>query len=259
VTVVLAHAGPGSTWQAMVVVAGVVLAGAGVLAAVGRLRVAALDDVVVPFATAAVLSSVGLLAHEWLSDAIGWGLPIFVVAAGALLLAALTPLDLRLPAPLPMGATALALVGAVVLYAPLTVALHPPAEVLPLADDAEVAILEPSDEEVVTGATVAVVVAVSGGSIGPGDVDLDDLPADPEEAGDLAVAVAEVQPDGTTAPQERVAVSYGETCTIAAPCSQVRFPLTLEPGTWRVTVEFTRGDGTPLAPYVRDTVVVTVE
>ncbi len=256
-TVLLAHAGPGSSWQAMVVVAAVVLAGAVLAAAAGRLTITRLDDVVVPFATAAMLSSVGLLAHEWLSDAIGWALPVGVVAAITLLLAALTPLDLRLPAPLPMGAMALASVGAVVLHAPLTIALHPPAELLPLADDAEVAILDPSDEDLVAGPTVEVSVAVSGGTIGPGTVDLGDLPADPEEAGDLAVALAAVQDDGTIAPQERVAVTYAETCTVAAPCSQVTFPLEVAPGTWRLTVEFTRGDGTPLAPYVRDTVVFT--
>jgi hypothetical protein len=259
VTAILAHAGPGSSWQAMVVVAAVVLAAAVLAAATGRLTVTRLDDVVVPFATAAILSSVGLLAHEWLSDAIGWALPVGVVAAGSLLLAALTPLDLRLPAPLPMGAAALALVGAAVLHAPLTVALHPPAELLPLADDAEIAILGPSDDDVMAGPTVEVVVAVTGGTIGPGGADLGELPADPEEAGDLAVALAAVEGDGTTAPQERVAVTYAEDCTIAAPCSEVTFPLTLEPGTWRLTVEFTRGDGTPLAPYVRDTVTVTVE
>jgi hypothetical protein len=254
---VLAHAGPGSDWQAMVVVAAVVLAVAVVAGAVGRLTVARPDDLVVPFATAAVLSSLGLFASEWLSDAIGWALPVGVVAAVTLVLAALSPLDLRLPAPLPMGAAALALVGAVVLYAPLTVALHPPAELLPLADDAEVAILVPADGDTVPGPTVEVVVAVTGGTIGPGDVEVGDLPADPEEAGDLAVAVAQVRADGTTAPQERVAVSYEEACTVAVPCSQVSFPLTLEAGTWRVTVELTRGDGTPLAPYVRDAVEVT--
>jgi hypothetical protein len=257
VTVLLAHAGPGSTWQAMIVVAAVVLAGTVVLAATGRLTITAIDDLVAPFAVAVIASSVGLLAHERLSDAIGWALPVGIVAVGALLLAALTPLELRLPAPLAMGAVALALVGAVVLYAPLTVALHPPAELLPLADDAEVAIVEPAAGEAVPGPTVEVVVAVAGGTIGPGGLAIGDLPADPEEAGDLAVAVAEVRADGTTAPQERVAVTYEEACTVTSPCSQVRMPLTLEPGTWRVTVEFTRGDGTPLAPYVRDTIEVT--
>lgn len=257
-TVLLAHAGPGSDWQAMVVVATVVLAAAVVAAAVGRLTVARLDDVVVPFATAAVLSSLGLFVSEWLSDAIGWALPVGIVAAVTLLLAAVTPLDLRLPAPLPMGATALALVGAVVLYPPLTAALHPPAELLPLADDAEVAILAPADGEAAPGPTVEVTVAVTGGTIGPGGLDPGDLPADPEEAGDLAVAVAQVRPDGTTTPQERREVIYTQTCTVATPCTEVGFPLTLEPGRWRVTVEFTRGDGTPLAPYVRDAVEVTV-
>jgi hypothetical protein len=206
-----------------------------------------------------IASSVGLLAHEQLSDAIGWALPVGVVATGALLLAATTPLELRLPAPLAMGSLALALVGAAVLHGPLTVALHPPAALLPLADDAEVAILAPAEGTVVAAPTAEVVVAVTGGTIGPGDVELDALPTDPEEAGDLAVALAAVRDDGTTAPQERLAVTYAETCTVTAPCSQVGFPVTLTPGTWRLTVEFTRGDGTPLAPYVRDTVVFTAE
>jgi hypothetical protein len=253
----LAHVGPGSTWQAMVVVAAVVLALAVAAAALGYLRVARPDDLVVPLAAAAIASSVGPLADGWLSDGIGWALPIGVVALAALLLAALTPLALRLPAPLPIGSVALAGVGAVLLHAPLTVALHPPAEVLPLSDDAEVAIVAPADGATVPAGEVAVVVAVTGGSVGPGGLPVDALPTDPEEAGDLAVALAAVRDDGSAAPQERLAVTYAEACTVAAPCTEVRFAVPVEPGTWRLTVELTRGDGTPLAPFVRDRVTFT--
>jgi hypothetical protein len=256
--ILLAHAGPGSTWQAMLVVAAVVLAGAVLLAAVGRLRLERADDLVLPLATAAIASSLGTLAHEWLSDGVGWAVPLGGVALVALVVGAVTPLEPRFPAPLPMGAVALALVAAVVLYAPLTVALHPPAELLPLSDDAEVAIVSPAEGETVTAGAVEVVVTVTGGTIGPGDVPLDALPDDPEEAGDLAVALAPVRPDGTTAPQQRLDVTYAEDCTVEAPCSEVTFTVPVEPGTWRLTVELTRGDGTPLAPYVRATRGFTV-
>jgi hypothetical protein len=254
----LAHAGPGSTWQAMLVVAAVVLAAAVLLAAVGWLRVERADDLVVPLAVAAITSSLGTLAHEWLSDGIGWAVPLGVVALLALVLGALTPLEVRFPAPLPMGAVALAIVGAVALYAPLTVALHPPAELLPLSDDAEVVIVAPQEDATVPVGDVEVVVRVDGGSIGPGGLPVDALPEDPEEAGDLAVALAEVRPDGTAAPQQRLEVTPTQDCTVEAPCSEVTFTVPIEAGRWRLTVELTRGDGTPLAPYVRDAVTFDV-
>jgi hypothetical protein len=252
----LAHAGPGSTWQAMVVVVGVVLAGVVLAAAFGRVRIEGPDDLLVPLAGAAIASSLGVIGHAVVSDAIGWGLPLAVVSLVALLLAAFTPLDLRLPGPLPMGAIAAAAVGGVVLYAPLTIALHPPPDVLPLAEDSEVTIVAPSDGGEVEAGNVEVVVAVSGGTIGPGGVPLEELPADPEEAGEVVVAVAQVQDDGSTAQQQRVAVDPGDDCTVAAPCDEVAFEVPLEPGSWELTVEFTRGDGTPLAPYVRDRITL---
>lgn len=255
----LAHAGPGSTWQAMLVVAAVVLAAALLLAAVGRLRLARGSDLVLPLAAAAIASSLGALAHEQLSDGVGWALPVGVVALVALLLAALTPLELRFPAPLSMGAVALAVVAAVALHAPVTAALHPPAELLPLSDDAAVDVVAPPGDATVPAGELEVVVAVTGGSIGPGGVPREALPADPEEAGDLAVALAEVRADGTTAPQQRLDVTYAQDCTVTAPCSEVAFTVPVAPGSWRLTVELTRGDGTPLAPYVRDTVTFTAD
>lgn len=257
-TPVLAHAGAGSTWQSMLVVAGVVLTGFLLAAGIGRIRVERADDLVVPLATTAIVSSLGTVAHELVSDGIGWALPLAVVSLLALILAAFTDLDLRFPSPLPMGALALAGVAAVVLYAPLTLALHPPGELLPLSDDAEITIVEPTDGGSVSG-PVTVTVEVAGGSLGPGGVPLEELADDPEEAGTLSVAVEEVREDGTLTQQQLVDVDYEPTCTVDDPCGRVGFELAPGPGTYELTAEFVRGDGVPLAPFVRDRVTFTVE
>jgi hypothetical protein len=247
--VVLAHAGPGSTWQAMVVVAGVVLTGVVLAAGIGWLEVRGPGDLVVPLAVAAVLASLGVLGHEVISDGIGWGLPLAVVSLGTLLLGGLAGVDLRLPAVVPMGALALLGVSAWLLSPPLTVALHPPPEILPLSDDAELTVVAPPEGAVVAAGMVPVTVAVEGGSVGPGGAALSELPEDPEEAGELAVALQEVRDDGA-APQRRVDVEVVG-CTVAEPCREVTVELDVPPGTWQVTVDLNRGDGTPLAPPVR--------
>lgn len=121
---VLAHAGPGSAWQAMVVVAAVILAGFVVAAAMGRYDVGRPDDLVVPLATAAVLSGLAPVVHEVVSDAFAWSLPVGVVALAALVVAALTPLRLRWPSPLAIGALVVAAVGVAALGPPLAEQLH---------------------------------------------------------------------------------------------------------------------------------------
>ena len=257
---VLAHAGPGSTWQAMVVVAGVVLAGYVVVAAAGWITIERPDDLVVPLAAAAIASGIGVVGHAIISDFIGWGLPLAVTALLTLTLAATTPLDLRFPGPLPMGALAVALVSTVTLHQPLTIALHPPAEFLPLAEDARIAIEQPPDGATVPAGTVEVTVITDEASIGPGGVDLDDLdPARPAQAGELVMRRAAVADDGTTFDRQRVETGPGPDCTLADPCERTTVGLDLEPGTWRVTAELRRGDGTELAPTVMDHVTVEVE
>jgi uncharacterized membrane protein (UPF0136 family) len=246
---VLAHAGPGSTWQAMVVVAGVVLTGVVLAAGIGRLEIRHPADLVAPLAATAVLASLGVLGHEVISDGIGWGLPLAVVSLGALLLGGVAGVDLRFPAAVPMGTVALLGVSAWLLYAPLTVALHPPPEILPRSDDAELTVVAPPEGAAVAAGVVPVTVAVEGGSVGPGGAALSDLPEDPEEAGELTVALQEVRDDGAT-PQRRVDVEVAG-CTVAAPCREVTVEIDVPPGTWRVTVDLNRGDGTPLAPPVR--------
>jgi hypothetical protein len=254
----VAHAGPGSTWQSMVVVAGIALTGFLVAAGLGRIKITRADDLVVPLATTAIVSSLGTIAHEFVSDGIGWALPLAVVSLVTLVIAAVTDLDVRFPAPLPMGAVALAGVGAFLLHGPLTIALHPPAELLPLSDDAAVVIVEPGDGRTVAG-PVDVAVQVTGGSIGPGRVALEELSDDPEEAGTLLVALEEVLDDDTSTQQELVEVDHAEDCTVDDPCDQVTFQLDPTPGTYELTVEFVRGDGVPLAPFVRDRITFTRE
>lgn len=246
----LAHAGPGSTWQAMVVVAGVVLAGVLLAAGVGLVRIEAPGDLLTPLAAATILASLGLLGHAVLSDWIGWGLPLGVVSLTTLTLGATTGLDLRLPAPLPMGAIALAGGSMWALYAPLTIALHPPPEVLPRSDDAALTIVAPAEGSEVAAGIVEVVVTVEDGSIGPGGVEVAALPSDPEEAGELTAALARVSDDGTRQPQRRIDVAVTG-CSVDAPCQQARLPLVVQPGSWELTVDLNRGDGTPLAPPVR--------
>lgn len=255
----LAHAGPGAAWQSMVVVAGVVLTGFFLAAGAGRMTVDRADDLVVPLATTAIVSSFGTVLHGLVSDGIGWALPLAVVSLLALCVAAFTDLDVRFPSPLPMAAVALAGVSAVLLHQPLTAALHPPVELLPLSDDAAVTIVEPADGATVEGEALPVTVEVTGGSLGPGRVPLEDLPDDPEEAGTLSVALEEVRTDDATTQQQRVEVAYEETCTITDPCERVGFELDPAPGTYELTVEFLRGDGVPLAPFVRDRITFTIE
>jgi hypothetical protein len=246
---VLAHAGPGSTWQAMLVVVSLGLVVVVVLAVLGRVVVDRLDDLVLPLAAVAIVSSLAPLADEWLSDWIGWAFPVGAVMLVALLLAATTPLELAPDGVLAYAAAGLAVAGAVVLHQPLTVAWHPPPELLPAQGDAQVAILAPSDGEALPAGATTVEVAVTGGSIGPGGLAFEDLPADAEEAGALDVTL-----DG-----DRVPVAIEQRCTRDEPCSRVSFPVELPAGEVRLRVEFTRGDGMPFAPANTDVAELTVE
>lgn len=244
----LAHAGPGSTWQAAVVVASVALAVCVILAASGRLPMREPSDLLVPLAGSAIVASLGPLGHTWISDGIGWAIPLGAVSLLALLLAALTPLELTLAAPLTLGAVALAGVTVVMLYQPLTVALHPPPDMLPLRDDSEVSIVAPDDGETVPVGDLQVTIVVSGGSIGPVSSELEELTLDPEEAGSLAVYL-----DG-----DRVPVAW-DGCTVAEPCTQVDVEVPVSAGEHQLAVEFVRGDGTPFAPTVIDRITLTAE
>lgn len=228
--------------------AAVALTGCVILVAAGRLPLHEPADLVVPLAASAILASLGPLGDAWLSDAVGWGLPLGIVALLALLLAALTPLELTPVSPLTLGSLALAAVSAIMLYQPLTIALHPSPDLLPLRDDSEVTILAPEEGASVPAGDLTVSIEVTGGSIGPGTAELDDLPLDPEEGGSVTVFV-----DG-----DRVPVAW-EGCSISDPCSRIEVEVPVQPGERTIAAEFVRGDGTPFAPLVVDRVTVEVE
>lgn len=246
----LAHAGAGSTWQAMVTVVALGLVLVAVLAALDRIELAAPGDLILPLAAVAILSSLAPLGDRWLSDWIGWAFPVGVVALLALLLAALTPLELSPGGVLSYVALGLAVAGAILLYRPLTVAWHPAPDYLPEPGGARIEIVEPADgAEVETGQT-RVEVAVVDGSIGPGGIPFEDLGADQAEAGFLEVLVA----------GERVAVELDQDCTQADPCERASFPVDLPAGDEvAVRVEFLRGDGMPFSPSVSDRVELDVD
>lgn len=244
---VLAHAGEGATWQALLVVAALGLLVVFVLAVLGRVRLEQADDLVLPLAGVAIASSLAPLASQLLSDWVGWAFPAGVVALVAIVLVALTPLRLAPSSPVTYGAIALGAICGALLYAPITRAWHPQPEFLPLADDAEVAIVSPSADAQVPAGEIDVTVALTGASVQSSLLTSRQLPADPEEAGILAVAV-----DG-----EVITPSFAEDCTVDAPCTEVTFPVTVDPGEHRLVVEFRRGDGAPLTPLVTDAVTLT--
>jgi hypothetical protein len=245
----LAHAGAGSTWQAAVVVAAVALAICVALATLDLIPMSAPEDLLIPGAATAIAASVAPLGRTLFSDGIGWGVPLAAVSLVALLLAVFTPLDLTPSSPLALGSLALAGVTMYLLYAPLTVALHPPVDLLPLADDSEITIVSPSEGSVVDAGNVDVTVEVTGGSIGAPAAPLEELSPDPEEAASLQAFV-----NGD--PQELV---WDDGCTVDDPCSSVSFEVTVPPGESQLTVEFVRGDGAPFAPLVVDRVTFTGE
>jgi hypothetical protein len=211
-------------------------------------RISAPADLLVPVSAAVIAGAVGVLGHMWISDGVGWGLPLAVIMLAGLVTAAITRAELALFSPLTMTVAALAIVVPVLLYQPLTIALHPPADIFPLADDSDITIVSPADGETITAGTVDITVRVDGGSIGPVFTERSELPEDPEEAGTLLVTVAGA----------RTPVEWSD-CSIAAPCTTVSFTLDVEPGEHEIVVEFARGDGTPLAPYVADRVRVVAQ
>lgn len=244
----LAHDGPGATWQALLVVIALGMVVLVVMAVLDRLRIERPDDLVLPLASVAIASSLAPLGSAWLSDWVGWAFPVGVVMLATLIVAATTSLRLERRSPLPWGALGVAAVGAAALYQPLTVAWHPPPDFLPLADDVAIAITAPDEGAALPPGTTSVEVTVEGGSIASGFVDVEELGPDPEEGGVLIVSV-----DG-----EPLEPDYDQECTRRAACTQVTFPVELDPGEATIRVEFRRADGASFTPLVTDRREVTV-
>lgn len=115
---VLAHAGGVGSLLSLVVVlaAGVAVVFAG--AAVGRIRLGSGDDLVLPLASVAVVSSAAPLLGDVLSDVAAPAAPAGAVLLAALVLGAVTRLDLRRP-PVALATVVAAVLAAVLLGPPL--------------------------------------------------------------------------------------------------------------------------------------------
>lgn len=257
----LAHAGEGATWQALLTLLALGLLVVVVLAAFGVVTIAEPGDLILPLAGTAVLASLSGATSEVLSDWVGWAFPLGVVALVALVVASLTPLDLSWTSPLLLAAVVVGAVAAVVLHAPITRAWHPTSVGLDSAvlDDLAVEIIEPTDGASVPAGTVEVIVAATGGSLGPGFVE-SGAPQDPEELAGLTLTAVSLDTGENAAVQGTPA----EDC--ADGCEQATYEVTVdEPGEWTIFVEaktadarsFTTGEGTSGTPT--DSVTVTVE
>lgn len=257
----LAHAGEGATWQALLALLSFGLVAVVVLVAFRVITVDEPGDLILPLAGAAVLASLSGATSEILSDTVGWAFPIGVVALGALVVAALTPLELSLTSPLLIGAVVAGAVGALALQGPITRAWHPTevGRANALLDDLAVEIVEPDDGTTLSAGTFDLVVEATGGSLGDGFVDAG-APADPEEQVGLTITLAPRDAGETTA-----AVGHPtEDCSSG--CDRATYSVTIdEPGEWDVFVEaktadvraFTRTDGSRGAPT--DRITLTVE
>ncbi|MEX1164619.1 MAG: hypothetical protein WEB03_13685 [Nitriliruptor sp.] len=94
---------------------------------------------------------------------------------------------------------------------------------------------------------IEVTVAVTGGSLATSSPPAEQVPADPEEAGQLAVAL-----DGET-----ITPAPTQPCPVDDPCTEVTFPVETTRGEHTLAVEFRRGDGVPFTPLVTDRITFT--
>lgn len=240
-TLILAHAGEGATWQALLTLLALGLAVVFVLAAVGVVRLDEPGDLILPLAGAAVLASLSGATSQVLSDWVGWAFPLGVVVLVALVLAASTPLQLGLVSPLTWGAVALAVVGIVTLHAPIVRAWHPPPVTMTAAelDDLTVEVVEPADGSTVDVGPVEVVVEATGGSLGDGFVD-QGMPADPEELVGLTLTLV----SSTSGQSTTVTGDPAEDC--ASGCDRATYTVEVpEPGEWTIFVEALTADRRP--------------
>ena len=238
---VLAHAGEGATWQALLTLLSLGLVVVFVLVLVGRLRMQQPDDLVLPLAGVAILASLSGAVSNTLSDWVGWAFPIGVVVLIALALAALTKASIGWTTPLTIGTVVVAAIAATTLYTPIIRAWHP----VTFASDENigVTIVEPSDGDTVTAGTVDVVVTVLG-----------DWKIGVPNASGERLGVMRIFLDGF----ETERIDPAENCT--AGCSAATYPVEIEePGEVRLQVEFVALDGTQFVSTTFDSVTLTVE
>lgn len=231
----LGHAGAGATWQALLVLASFGIIAVFLLAVAGRLTLDEPGDLVLPLAASAVLASLSGATAGWLSDWVGWWFPFGVAALVAVVVAASTSLSLGVTSPLAIGAVVVGVVAAFTLHTTIEGAWHPTGSGVGARwTDASLALVSPTEGDTVEVGTVDIVVAVTGGTIGPGPAAAG---ADSEEGGIVRVFV-----DGrliTAADGEAMVPS--ENC--AGGCVQATYPVDLTLGVHVISLEFLTADG----------------
>lgn len=246
---VLAHAGAGATWQALVVVAAAGFSVVFIGAVAGRVQLSSGDDLILPVAAVAIVSSIAPAFSESLSDAVTWAMPAGAVVLVAILLAAFTRLHLTRRSALTWGTVGLAAVLAVALRPTLTNSLHPAdADLLPQGDDVELEVVDPADGAVAAGGALEVTYRLTGGTLLPAEHD-DPTEHGPAEHGRLRLLV-----DGLPVEGEVL-----DTCTVAEPCREVTYALNLERGERRIVAEFVTQDELPFTPPVSAILEVVAE
>lgn len=253
--VLLAHAGAGATWQAMLVLVSIGVALVVVGVASGRVPMDEPGDLVLPLAATAVLASLSGATANVVSDWVGWWFPAGVVALVGLVLASSTSLELSWRSPLAIAVVGLALASAVLLHRPIERAWHPVDG--QLRDDVEIAITAPEDGATVAIGTVEVVVEVTGGSVGGDDASGGPDGPDPEEGGRVVVAV-----DGVVTTEDGRPVAPREDCSDG--CTRVTFEVPVERGPHVVSAEFLTAQGesfatTPSGSPTLDLVTIAAE
>ncbi len=249
----LAHAGAGASWQALVAVLCWLVAVLFILAITKVVKIQTPGDLVLPLAGIVIVSSLGTSASDTLSDQIGWSLPVGIVALAGLVAASMKPDEWTIKARPAQATIVVAAVAALALNGWLTSVLHPAPEYfdvssLPVRDDVELDITAPEDRSTV-GTSVTLVVEVTGGTVGGQLLAEDDAPADPEELGLIRIL------DGASV----LAVTPRETCSAEAPCTTLTYDLELAPGKHQILAEFLTATGTTFRSSVFSLVVLTVE
>lgn len=236
--IVLAHAAAGSTWQALLVLITFGLIAVFVLAVAGRIELEVPGDLILPLAASAVLASLAGATNEFLSDWIGWWLPMGVVVLIALVLTATTSLTLDLCSPLTLATVVVALGAALALHAPIEDAWHPIDTTL-RSDELAISITEPDDGATVPRGMVDVTVAIEGGTVGPDTTT--GVGAVPEEDGHVRVYV-----DGNLVTNDDATpATPREDCSTG--CTTVTFAAEVELGPHVISAEFLTADGRSFA------------
>ena len=134
-TVLIAHAGEGATWQALLTVVSAGLLVLFVMAVVGKLQLETPGDLTLPIAAVAVIASLAPVAGDPISDAAPWAVPAGAVLLVALIVAATTSRELTLRSPLAIGTVVVAIVASLAIAPTLVDAWYPddPATELPEA------------------------------------------------------------------------------------------------------------------------------